>query len=1022
MGIETCHLVWPKLTQKFRMANKDLSTVYPDMTSPKFLGPCKRASRFTLHENPVDFLIIGASNRHPTDNAWLQMVAQCSTTSCPRLIVELWSPRDILYEEGPMSKPVLVKWAAQGYFSHVKLINSIEVGGSVDQQRLLVARVYKGVKEGWSWPELPPQVCRPMSNCLRTHNIPYKTYQQGHPSAWTPRADLDPMPGHPGSLIETEKGIRRLLNDELGRGLGIPKSWFDHHYPEGSTLKNSTSLHIQEYLSILLTQPCSPVSPSHGTLPPPKATESLKVTNDPTNPDTDPVTFEWRPPKLDVDSAWYRIRFKHLKTASTFFDDPDSIVEEGIRMLAQHRSNYTETHPEPTYLRILWWEFPQEHWRDLKDGSSMNFLSEPGHKLTPNAAMTPEQTDIAAEFVDELVALGVMVEGEIVTNAPLFVLPKAGQPGQWRVLADMRLGGQNEHIGSDPTVFPKSSVILDQLYAGGYSAVVDASKFFYQFQTRPDERKYMGCIHPIDGRHLQYRGLPMGSGNSPSIAGRFGAAFLRLLRDTCPAFQGSLSTNTWWDAYAANQPFQDCLSHGRNLTGTDGLPAALVWAHCDDFLIHGPNLEKTHQALRQFLDLAVDVGMLCHPGKLYPPAHAVKYTGLIFDTTAEPALRIPEAKREKCLAMIDYLLRKTDSISRLSLAIVAGVLESVSDATPSRLGHTYLKSLYSTIHPLGWENSLPYYSSTVLSEANRLDLAWWRHALIVDAKRRCRGSRAGTLIPTFGDGSGTGTGGTLQLPGQPMRMWMGAWSPQIFHFSSNWKELRTLLATLQHAKEQDSSLAGTTFFYFTDNIVTYYIVSSGASSSFELHRLIVKIKNLELDLGCALEVVHVPGTTIITQGMDGLSRGIWCTPMHHRPDQSRLIAEIFAPVTFSPPLGDWACMQANIPWPYHWTARDWRLPWDPHQVFDQLTIWAPPPELAAQLLYALLQIYVERPLTTSFLVILPRVLQRRWMVPSQPACIRNRNLRTKPFAYHLLLSDLHPSRTTVCTSSPAFSF
>jgi hypothetical protein len=41
----------------------------------------------------------------------------------------------------------------------------------------------------------------------------------------------------------------------------------------------------------------------------------------------------------------------------------------------------------------------------------------------------------------------------------------------------------------DPTVFPKSGVILDQLYAGGYSAVVDASKFFYNFPTKPEERK-----------------------------------------------------------------------------------------------------------------------------------------------------------------------------------------------------------------------------------------------------------------------------------------------------------------------------------------------------------------------------------------------------------------------------------------------------------------------------------------------------------------------------------------------------
>jgi hypothetical protein len=48
-----------------------------------------------------------------------------------------------------------------------------------------------------------------------------------------------------------------------------------------------------------------------------------------------------------------------------------------------------------------------------------------------------------------------------------------------------------------------------------------------------------------------------------------------------------------------------------------------------------------------------------------------------------------------------------------------------------------------------------------------------------------------------------------------------------------------------------------------------------------------------------------------------------------------------------------------------------------------MTIWCPPPEIAAQLLYFLLQCYVERPLTTSAFVLIPRVLQRRWSRPSR---------------------------------------
>ena len=42
--------------------------------------------------------------------------------------------------------------------------------------------------------------------------------------------------------------------------------------------------------------------------------------------------------------------------------------------------------------------------------------------------------------------------------------------------------------------------------------------------------------------------------------------------------------------------------------------------------------------------------------------------------------------------------------------------------------------------------------------------------------------------------------------------------------------------------------------------------------------LVVKIEELELELGCHLEVVHVPGTYLIMQGTDGLSRGVWLSP------------------------------------------------------------------------------------------------------------------------------------------------
>jgi hypothetical protein len=146
----------------------------------------------------------------------------------------------------------------------------------------------------------------------------------------------------------------------------------------------------------------------------------------------------------------------------------------------------------------------------------------------------------------------------------------------------------------------------------------------------------------------------------------------------------------------------------------------------------------------------------------------------------------------------------------------------------------------------------------------------------------------------------------------------------------------------------------------------------------ELHRLIVEIKVLEQELGCILEVVHVPGTLMITQGTDGLSRGVWCSALHDRMDQNLILASIFAPVPPSPQIMAWACQESDILWyfPEPCCYREWNGQWSAHDVMlNCLTFWLPPPEIAAQLLYFLLTCYVERPLTTVFMIVVPRVLQ-----------------------------------------------
>jgi hypothetical protein len=158
-------------------------------------------------------------------------------------------------------------------------------------------------------------------------------------------------------------------------------------------------------------------------------------------------------------------------------------------------------------------------------------------------------------------------------------------------------------------------------------------------ETHPAERKYLGVIHPITSKRYFCRGLPMGSGNSPSLARRHGNSFLRKVRECCPAFQGQPTTDTWWDEFSQRWEMNGRQCQGRFLIGKDSSPAAQVWAHCDNFLIHASTYEETMEGLRQFLETSVEVGILCHPGKLIPPAHVVKHAGFLFDSSFDAPCR-----------------------------------------------------------------------------------------------------------------------------------------------------------------------------------------------------------------------------------------------------------------------------------------------------------------------------------------------------------------------------------------------
>ena len=997
-GFDVMSQVWPHEQHVWSSTPALAGPTGPqDQCETIWMGPCARVKQSVLRDHPVDVLCVDVGVSLDTWFSWLEF---CDSEKLPLALVVMLPGSDAVCEgHGERMKGHLRALSRLKFNCSMFSMNALDYGAAVDQERL----VYVFCRAGTCSPpvrhELP---VRSMRNLLRDYLVPRKAWAPVrqvrtcnmrlghlHQCAWVrdqPVFHMDgPMPDS-DAWVQDSKRVRRLMAVERAKALGV-EAEVSSVPRVGAKLASTTGVHVWAAVTESVANLLQKHRPSDSSTPSP----DTPVPWTPTFP-SEPYEWQWEVPDLRPGEEWYNDRVHSLKAAVQELPDSDRLFSEGLEALEVHRDNYTDDGPKR--LQLLWWEFPREHQEAVRCGSSMNFLILPDGELVLNTKMEGPQLEVAAKFVDQLIELGVLEEhNAILANCPLFCVAKAGQPNEWRPIADMRRGGQNQCIASDPVYFQRGHDILNGLYAGGYSAVADQSKYFHNYITVPAERPYLGTIHPVTGKHYVYKGLPMGSSNSPAIACRIGNGFLRVLRDECPAFQGVPVENSWRVRLQGGDHHSHW-SSGRVLMGEDGLPACQVWAHVDDYLVHGPTKKKTCQAFAAFMDLSVRMGFIVQPKKTSPPAQVQTYCGFEYDTSSRPTLRIPQAKQQRAIASIDYLqkFRKTQEkaasthqLARLTLAVVLGRLQSLVDATPQRVGQAYLRRLYTEMHitsgdPDELQHAILVYGSAItLSTQAWCDLDWWRHSLEANLGVCGIGSVPGSVAVTWGDGSGTGGGGTLELEATKplLEFWMGTWSPHVASFSSNWKELRTLLEMLKREQNQ-SRLRHGLMFYFTDNLVTYYIVQGGSSTSPELHKLIRQIKRLEYDLQVQVEVVHVPGRLMIRQGADGLSRGVRVVP--ERVERTTLLEAslVLSGVPYNSSWMVWAFNQLPVvhalPWRHVSSLDSWKF----SHLAGHMTFWTPTPEIARQAITCFLQSWCEQPTTMGAVFCIPRVLQRSW--------------------------------------------
>ena len=137
--------------------------------------------------------------------------------------------------------------------------------------------------------------------------------------------------------------------------------------------------------------------------------------------------------------------------------------------------------------------------------------------------------------------------------------------------------------------------------------------------------------------------------------------------------------------------------------------------------------------------------------------------------------------------------------------------------------------------------------------------------------RFIRGDKVGTVQYGFGDAAKSGFGATFEDDDGNIWFRLGVWGDDANDLSSNWRELANLVEALE-ARAEDENFRGIEIFLFTDNSMGEAAFYKGTSSSKRLFELVLRLKKLELSIGCVFHLIHVSGNRMIAQGTDGTSR------------------------------------------------------------------------------------------------------------------------------------------------------
>jgi hypothetical protein len=203
----------------------------------------------------------------------------------------------------------------------------------------------------------------------------------------------------------------------------------------------------------------------------------------------------------------------------------------------------------------------------------------------------------------------------------------------------------------------------------------------------------------------------------------------------------------------------------------------------------------------------------------------------------------------------------------------------------------------------------------------------------------------------------------------------GQWTEEVSEGkSSNWRELANLVHFLQ-AKGKAGELDDVELFMFTDNSTAEAAFWKGTSKSELLLGLVlyIDLRELEMETGLMLHILHVSGKRMIAQGTDGLSRGDHSSGVMAGTNMLHYVPLHLSALSRSPPLLSWLedvlCQSS----PTFLTPENWYEPTRGNSTF----VWTPPPA-AADVVVERLRVSRHMRPNSFHIVLVPRLMTGRW--------------------------------------------